>query len=215
MKQSILNRQSSILCLLFCALFCSLTGCDQVNSIDPDQVQSIAQDVNEMSARVDIYQQVATAAIEQLRDQNQIDPNVAKKVLAANDDVNQFQSIVRSVTAGLQSAEYSGGAGLVTIIEGAQAANAASAPWNPYAAVIAAALTILSTILGIKFKQKAAEAKSEREKAEASGLKYQAHKQGVEKTMKQTSVSDVAEVKKVEAVLFDNIGEARANLGVT
>ena len=74
--------------------------------------------------------------------------------------------------------------------------------------MIAAALTILSTILGITLRKKTAE-------SAALALKYQAHKQGVEKTMKEVSTSSDAEVAKVELSLYDNIGAARSALGVT
>jgi hypothetical protein len=56
-------------------------------------------------------------------------------------------------------------------------------------------------------KRKAAE-------AAAAQAKYKAHKQGVEKTMKEVSASVVAEVKAVEAELYNNIGEARVVFGI-
>ena len=186
----------------------AVLGCQSISTVDPNYAREVAADVNEMNARVDIYQKVATAAIESLVASGAIDPNGAKKVLAANADLDQCQSIVRAVAAGLHSAEYSGGVGLVTIIEGAIAANAASAPWNPYAAVIAAALTILSTLLGLQLKKKSGE-------VVAVGKKYKAHKTGVEKTMKEVSVASDEKVKAVEGMLFNNIGEARGALGVT
>ncbi len=210
MKSSIVHHPSSIVCLLT-SVFCLLLfapGCDRINQIDPDQVRSFAADVNDLTIRVDAYQQAATAAINALQERNAIDPNVAKTVLAANADIDKLQATIQSVASALQGAPYSDSGGLSTMLEGARAANAASAPWNPYAAIIAAALTILSTILGIALKKKSAEASS-------LGLKYQAHKQGVKKTMKDVSISTDSEVVKVEGVLYDNIGRARAVLGVT
>lgn len=214
MKSSIVNRQSSIinrsiaLCLLSSVLcLLALGGCDAVANVSPDRVKAFAADVNEVNDRVDIYQAVGTAAIERLRDQKQIDPNLAERVLSANADIDRLQSVIASITASLQGAEFSGGEGIISLLEAAQSANAASAPWNPYAAPIGAALTILLTILGAYAKKKSAE-------ASALAAKYKAHKQGVEKTMKLASASNVEEVKKFEAVLYDNIGQARANLGV-
>jgi len=198
------------LCLLtsvFC-LLCFVPGCDRVASIGPAAVRTFAADVNDLTIRVDAYQQAATAAIEVLQERAEIDPNAAGTVLAANADIDRLQATFRSVAAALQGAPYSDSGGLLTLLEGAQAANAASAPWNPYAAIIAAVLTILSTALGIALKKKAAD-------ASAAVLKYKAHKQGVEKTMKEVSVSTDSEVIKVEGVLYDNIGQARAALGVT
>jgi hypothetical protein len=128
--------------------------------------------------------------------------------LAANADVDRLQATIQQVTTALQKGDYSDSRGLLTLIQSAQAANAATAPWNPYAALIAAALTILSTLLGLAYKKKSSEAL-------ALALKYQAHKQGVEKTMKEVSTSTDVEVAKVELSLYDNIGAARSALGVT
>ena len=94
------------------------------------------------------------------------------------------------------------------MIEAAQAANAVTAVWNPYFAVIAAALTILSIVLNLALKKKTAALTS-------VAAKYQAHKQGVERTMKLASASNVDEVKKFETILYDNIGQARSALRVT
>lgn len=231
MHLSILNRQSSIarcsnprkfiphflagphiliilgvLCVL--GVLCGLAGCQQVSTVDPNYIKAFAQDVNDLVIRVDAYQQASTAAIEQLVIQNAIDPNKASKILAANADVDRLQATIQQVTAALQKADYSDSRGLLTLIQSAQAANAATAPWNPYAAPIAAALTILSTILTILLRRESA-------KTEALGLKYQAHKQGVEKTMKQASTSAIPDVKNFGTVLYDNIGAARSALGVT
>jgi len=195
------------LCVL-CAL-CGFIGCDRINSVDPGQIQAVAAEVNDLVAKVDIYQQTATAAIEQLIAADAIDPNKAAKLLAANADVDRLQAAVRAISVALQSADYAENTtGLLTLIEGAQAANAATAAWNPYSAVIAAALTILSMVLGLALKKKTAQ-------VAAVAAKYQAHKQGVDRTMKLASVSDVPEVKKFEQVLYDSIGSARSALGVT
>jgi hypothetical protein len=168
----------------------------------------MAQEVNDLVVRVDAYQQAATVAIEQLVIQGAIDPNKAAKILSANIDVDRLQATIQQVVAALQKANYSDTKGLFTLIESAQAANAATAPWNPYAGLIAAALTILSTVLGISLRKKSAQ-------ASAVALKYQAHKQGVEKTMKEVSLSSDPEVNKVEVALYDAIGAARSALGVT
>ena len=88
-----------------------------------------------------------------------------------------------------------------------QAANIASEGFNPYAVPVGVGLSLLSIILAWVAKRKAAE-------AAAAQAKYQAHKQGVERTMKEVSASVVAEVKAVEAELYNNIGEARVAFGI-
>ena len=185
------------------------SGCDRINSLDPQQIQAVAAEVNDLVVKVDIYQQTATAAIEQLIAAGAIDPNKAAKLLAANADVDRLQAAVKAISSALQAADYADNTtGLLTLIEAAQAANAATAAWNPYSAVIAAALTILSMVLGLALKKKTAA-------LTAVAAKYQAHKQGVERVMKLASTSNVDEVKKFETVLYDSIGQARSALGVT
>jgi len=186
----------------------AVCGCQSVSTIDPNDIKQVAEDVNSLIARVDAYQQAATAAMESLAASGAIDPNKAAEILAANADVDRLQATVQKITAALQTADYGGETGLLTLITAAQSANAATAPWNPYVGVIAAAGTILSTILGISLKKKSSE-------ASASALKYKAHKQGAEKTMKEVSVATDNEVKRIETLLYKNIGEARAVLGVT
>ena len=68
-------------------------------------------------------------------------------------------------------------------------------------------MSLLSITLAWVAKRKAAE-------AAAAQAKYKAHKQGVEKTMKEVSASVDAEVKAVEAELYNNIGEARVAFGI-
>ena len=195
-----------VLCVL--GVLCGLIGCNQLSTVDPNYVKAVAQEVNDLVVRVDAYQSAATVAIEQLVIQGAIDPNKASKILSANADVDRLQTTVQQVVAALQKADYSDDRGLLTLIQSAQAANAATAPWNPYAGLIAAALTILSTILGITLRKKTAE-------TAALALKYQAHKQGVEKTMKEVSLASDPEIAKVEIRLWNNIGAARSALGVT
>lgn len=183
-------------------------GCQSISTVDPNYVRDVAAEVNDLVVRVDAYQAASTAAIESLVISGALDPNKAAQILTANADVDKLQATVQKITAALQKANYGDGAGLLTLITAAQSANAATAPWNPYAAVIAAALTILSTVLGLQLKKKSGE-------VTAVAKKYKAHKTGVEKTMKAVSVASDEKVKAVEGMLFNNIGEARSALGVT
>jgi len=201
-----LTLPACTLYLVFCVL--CLGSCTQLSSVDPNYVNRVAQEVNDLVVRVDAYQQAATVTIEQLSALGAIDPNKASKILAANADVDRLQATIQQVVAALQKADYSDSQGLFTLIQSAQAANSATAPWNPYSGPIAAALTIISIILGIILRKKTAQ-------AAALALKYQAHKQGVEKTMKEVSLASDPEIAKVEVKLYENIGAARSTLGVT
>jgi hypothetical protein len=88
-----------------------------------------------------------------------------------------------------------------------QGVNAASSGVNPYVVPIGTGLTILSIGLGWLANRNAGETAKVK-------VKYQAHKQGVEKTMKEVSASPDSSVVAIEAKLFTNIGDARADLGV-
>ena len=83
-----------------------------------------------------------------------------------------------------------------------QAGNAASSPFNPWTVPIGAGLTCLSAVLGLFARKKSVE-------ADSYARKYKAHKQGVERTMKECSLSDKTQVKMIESALYENIGEAR------
>jgi hypothetical protein len=79
-------------------------------------------------------------------------------------------------------------------------------PWNPYAPLIELGLGLAAaaaTVVARKNAQSAATAQA----------KYDAHKQGVELTMKQVSQSEIPEVKAVETQLYQNIGDARQAKG--
>ena len=88
------------------------------------------------------------------------------------------------IAAAVKNAQYTNPAdGVTTALEGVRAANAASMPWNPYAPLIELGLGLAAaaaTVVARKNAQAAADAQA----------KYDAHKQGVELTMKQVSQSD-------------------------
>jgi len=62
-----------------------------------------------------------------------------------------------------------------------------------------------ATVIARRNAQAAAEAQA----------KYDAHKQGVELTMKQVSQSTIPEVKAIETQLYQNIGQARSAVGAS
>lgn len=74
---------------------------------------------------------------------------------------------------------------------------------------------LLAIIGGAFAKKKSIEAQAAQDAKDEVQAKYQAHKQGVELTMKECSISPVAAVKAIETQLYNNIGEARQALGVS
>ena len=105
----------------------------------------------------------------------------------------------------------------------------ATAPFNPYAGLITTAAGIIIAVFGGAFGVKKGKEAEVAKKQNTENLmarldadvakrqaerKYQAHKQGVEKTMKEVSASPSPAVQEVETQLYSNIGEARKTVGV-
>jgi len=188
------------------ALSLWLGGC-QMPNVQPDDLRSLANQTEQLSSQIDEFQQQTKATLESLKQNGTIDSNSLAKVEKLQSGIDAVQNKTAVIADALKNAQYSNSDGLTTVLEGARAANAASAPFNPYALLIEIGLGLAAataTALAKRNAQKAAEAQA----------KYDAHKQGVELTMKQVSQSTVPEVKAVETQLYQNIGSARkANTG--
>lgn len=179
-------------------------GCEE--KLTPSQVPALAEQQQVLQQQVDTGQAAAAQMTEKLAAAGIVDPNAAAKLAKINEEVDRIQAQIDIIARGLQDVPLTGDAALDFVAQ-LQAANAASSGFNPYAVPVGVGLSILSIVLGWLAKRKAAE-------AAAAQVKYQAHKQGVELTMKEVSASTDAEVKAVETQLYNNIGEARADLGV-
>jgi len=178
-----------------------LGGC-QMPNVQSDDLQSLANQTQQLSSQIDDFQQQTKATLELLRQNGSIDSNAIAKVERLQSGIDAVQNKTAVIADALKNAQYSSSDGLTTVLEGARAANAASAPFNPYAPLIDVGLGLAAALA-------AAMAKKNAQKAAQAQAKYEAHKQGVELTMKQVSQSTVPEVKAVETQLYQNIGEAR------
>ncbi|OHB58812.1 MAG: hypothetical protein A2Y12_00220 [Planctomycetes bacterium GWF2_42_9] len=187
--------------IIVTALSLWLGGC-QMPNVQPDDLQSLANQTQQLSNQIDQFQEQTKIALETLKQNGSLDPNALSTVEKLQNGINAVQEKTVVIADALKNAQYSGSDSLTTVLEGARAANAASTPFNPYAPLIEIGLGLAAataTALAKRNAQKAAEAQA----------KYDAHKQGVELTMKQVSQSTVPEVKAVETQLYQNIGEAR------
>jgi outer membrane murein-binding lipoprotein Lpp len=183
------------------ALAIALGGC-QMPNIQTDDLRTLADQTQQLSSQVDQFQQQTQATLETLKQNGAVDGNTLAKIERLQSTINAVQDKTQVIASAIKNAQYSNSDGLTTVFEGARAANAASTPFNPYAPLIEIGLGLAAataTALAKRNAQKAAQAQS----------KYEAHKQGVELTMKQVSQSTVPEVKAVETQLYQNIGEAR------
>ena len=195
-----------VLILIATTLALWLGGCQSVN-IGPDDLQALADQTQQLSSQVDQFQQQTTATLETLKQNGSIDSNSLAKVEKLQSGIDAVQNKTAVIADALKNAQYSGSDGLTTVLEGARAANAASAPFNPYAPLIEIGLGLAAAFAAVMAKKNA-------QKAAEAQAKYDAHKQGVELTMKQVSQSTVPEVKAVETQLYQNIGDARkTNIG--
>lgn len=189
--------------ICFSAMFLIvILGCA---SCEEEEIQQLAEQVAQLNANVDEYQQATGEVIETLSGYGLIDEDVIVTTTKISKEIDRVQPQVAVIAEAIRAAEYSGGDDLITILEAIQAGNRVSGAFNPYALYVEAGLTGVIAILGLFAKKKANEAK-------ASELKYKATKQGVNKTMKEMSVSDTG--KEWEARLYENIGVVRRASGI-
>ncbi|OHB60771.1 MAG: hypothetical protein A2Y12_06990 [Planctomycetes bacterium GWF2_42_9] len=194
-----------VIILIATTLVLWLGGC-QMPNVQPETIKSLADQTQQLSSQVDDFQQQTKATLEALKQNGSFDSNTMVTIEKLQSGIDSVQGKTVAIADALRNAQYTNpDDGLTTVLQGARAANAASAPFNPYAPLIEIGLGLAAataTALAKRNAQKAAEAQA----------KYDAHKQGVELTMKQVSQSTVPEVKAVETQLYQNIGEARKTI---
>jgi hypothetical protein len=192
------------------ALMLGGAGCEE--AITPERVQALAAQQQVLQKQLDAVQAAAAQLVEGLEAGGIVDPNVTAKVAKINKVADGVQAQIDVIAKALEGVPLTGDATLDFLAQ-LQAANAASAGFNPYAVPIGVGLSILTVVLGWFVKRKADEAKEAKAETKVIQVKYQAHKQGVERTMKEVSASTIGEVQAVETQLYGNIGEARSDLG--
>lgn len=212
------KKFSFIVVLITLCIF-PATGCSAVTGQDMQTAGSVTQ---QYVQQVDAYQAAAEQLVTALEKTGIVDSNIVLKIEGIQQKIDTLQPQVQQIAAAVQNADYlPDDDTAVVLLKAVQAANKASTPWNPYAMPIEAILGLITLLMGIfaakkKIDAANSEAKAAQEKAAAAEAiaKYQAHKQGVELTMKQASVSSDEAVKAMEVQLYKNIGEARASLGI-
>lgn len=190
--------------VMLCVVLLLFCGC--LEDFTPEQMQALAEQNDVLQKQVDEMQAVALEVAAEIQAAEIVDEAAVAKLAKINEDIDKAQAQMDIIAKALKGVPLTGDAAQDFIAQ-LQAANAASGGMNPYAIPIGAGLSILSIGLGWLAKWEAA-------KAAKSNKKYQAHKQGVEKTMKEVSTNPSSEVQIVESKLFKNIGDARASLGV-
>jgi len=190
---------------LVCAsLSIGVSGCE--GNFTPEDTKLLADNTQALVSAVEEYQAIANDLTATLEKHNVIDVNTVAKIDKINEEIDRVQPQVMDIVKAIQEVELTGLAE-VDWVEIARQANRASAVFNPYAVTIEAGLVVVGLLLGLWGRAKKKEAEQEAEKAETNRLKYQAHKIGAERLS--------LEKPEVAPVLYDHIGKARADLGVT
>lgn len=184
--------KAKMLIVMMCLMF-GAVGCDEIK---PEQVQNLATQVQELNTAMDSYQTATTEMLETMYEHRIIDESAVKKVEKVSEEIDRVQPQVADMVAAIMAANQSGddAANWIAIL---QAANQATTPFNPYVLPISLGLTLASLVFGFV----------EKRNADKNQLKYQAHKQGAEKTSIELE-------SKEKLLLYSNIGDARNTLGV-
>ena len=180
-------------------------GCEE-QMVTPAQLQSIAAQQEVLQQQVETMQATATQMTGDLEAAGIVDANAIAMVAKINEEADRIQVQIDNIAQALAGVPLTGDDAQDFIAQ-LQAANAATVAFNPYVIPVGTGLSILSIVLGWLAKRKTTE-------AEVATLKYAAHKAGVERTMKEVSASPDSKVVEIESTLYNNIGEARASLGV-
>lgn len=183
-----------IITIMLCLIF--VAGCFPEST----KIQTFTENTLQLSTAVDALQETTTEIIGTLADVNLVNTELVVKVDEANEEIDRVQSQTVDIATAIRDADYVSGDDIGNVIRAAKAGTAATAPWNPYATMIIIGLTLLEGVTALFLKKKSNE-------ATASDKKYAAHKQGVEKSMKE--LNNEAEMK-----LYNNIGDARTHLGI-
>jgi uncharacterized protein YoxC len=188
-----------MLIIFACLLF---GGCGITNQ----DIDNVVSGIDQVSQSVDVYQSQVKELMDQIEEDGLLTPELKEKLDKLGTETDDVQSYMNAVIKAFQEAD-TGSDVVATLIAKLQAANQASAGFNPYWPYVSAVLGAFSIFFGKK-------AKDNGDTAAEAQAKYKAHKQGVEKTMKELSASEDTKVKAVETQLYSNIGEARKNVGI-
>ncbi len=211
--------------LIVLVMMCVSAGC---SVLTPAKTQELLTHTQEWSDKLDTLQEVSTSNAEALNTIGVVNDEMLEKVAQVNEEIDRVQPQILAVTDAITNMPLTGDVGQ-DIIAAVGAANAASAPYNPWAVPIGGVITLVSIIFGAIMKKKAkdeteranrvalmaSEEAENRYKAEAaaakSDAKNRAYKVAVNRTMKEVSKSSNDDTKSVELLLYDNIGLARKN----
>jgi len=190
-----------IIIMVVLAVACA--GCEQVTQ---QQVQGLAGTVETLNQSLDQYQKVTADTLTTMRDQKTISQEALDKAVKVSGEIDKVQAQAQSIATAIQSVKPTGDQ-VQDALATAKAANQASAPFNPYSPYIDMGLGIATIIAGAFWRKTAADLAMTQDK-------YNAHKAGAEAARVTLSADTTLTGTRAAALIFDKIGEARANIGV-
>ena len=143
------------LLILSVLIVCSIgfTGCQ---NITPQDLQTLTARQTELNQQIDTMQAAADELADDMAEAGIVDPNTVQRIAKINAEADKVQAQVDAISAAVSNVKLTGDTGQdwISLL---QAANAASAPVNPYALPIGAVISLVGVIFGFLKKKEAAQ----------------------------------------------------------
>ncbi len=193
--------------VLVCTSLVILIGIAGCEIVDSQTIKDVSSDVQLLSSRVDDYQEEMTKMVGMLETDGIVDSKVMEKLDRINEEIDRVQPQISEIAVAIEGKELWDAAG---------AANAASAPWNPYAIPIAAALALAEAMTVVLLKKKSNEANDNAAMYVEEYKKKNSDKVGREKTLRELATMDEKDItaSMVKSMMYKNIGDERRGNGV-
>lgn len=143
------------ICSLSLVLCFFSSGCEE--GLTGQQIQLFTSQMQQLSSKVDDSQKVMNETIRQFETTGLVSKETIAKVEKVSSEIDKVQEQQEEITKAINNVKY-GDDGFLNVIKAAQAGNAASAPYNPYAAPIAGILAIAEAATLAFLKKKSDEA---------------------------------------------------------
>jgi uncharacterized protein YoxC len=144
-----------ILGIVVCALLVASAGCVPAS----EDYKSLSGNVLVLTENLDDLQNVSKDMVLLLEKAGIVNEDIVEKVEKANEKIDENQAVVTNIATSVKDAPYTGD-NVQDLIIGLRAANAASAPVNPYAIPIAGFLAVAELVTGFFLVKKSKEAKT-------------------------------------------------------
>jgi len=138
-------------------LIVGVGGCDllESNKLTTEQITAVTNYTDSLNAKLQAYQLIANQLAETLEIGGVIDANDLDKLAKINAEIDRITPQITSISAAIRAGQYSDDdPDIIKILNAVGAANQASAPFNPYAEIIAGILFVTTSVMGWLAKRK-------------------------------------------------------------